>query len=57
MSLEKSILNTTKVLFSKALIDSYINHDEFVSTNNVTRESYEMKKEKKNARNAVAYAI
>ena len=47
MSLEKSILNTTKVLFSKALIDSYINHDKFVSTNNVTRESYEMKKEKR----------
>ena len=29
----------------KALIDSYINHDEFVSVNNVLREYYETKVE------------
>ena len=29
----------------KALIDWYINHDEFVSVNNVLREYYEMKVE------------
>ena len=31
-------LNTIKVLISKALINSYISHDEFVSVNNVLRE-------------------
>ena len=33
---------------SKALIDSYISHDEFVSVNNVLREYNEMKEENKN---------
>ena len=37
-------LNTIEVLISKALIDSYINHDKFVSVNNVLREYFEMKK-------------
>ena len=32
---------------SKALIDSYISHDEFVSVNNVLREYNEMKEENK----------
>ena len=36
--LAKTKLNTIKVLISKALINSYINHDEFVSVNNMLRE-------------------
>ena len=35
-----------KVIISKALIDSYIIHKEFVSVNNVLREYNEMKKKK-----------
>ena len=35
--------NTIEVLISKALIDSYISHDEFVSVNNVLREYNEIK--------------
>ena len=41
--LVKTKLNTIEVLVSKALIDLYINHDEFVSINNVLREYNEMK--------------
>ena len=41
----KTKLNTIKVLISKALIDSYINHDEFDSVNNVLREYNEIKEE------------
>ena len=37
------MLNTIEVLISKALIDSYISHDEFVSVNNVLREYNEIK--------------
>ena len=33
MLLGKDKLNTTEVLISKALIDSYITHDEFLSLN------------------------
>ena len=43
--LGKDKLNTIEVLISKALIDSYISHDKFVSVNNVLREYYEAKKE------------
>ena len=46
--LGKDKLNTIEVLISKALIDSYINHDGFVSVNNVLREYNEMKEEIKN---------
>ena len=42
-------LNTTDILISKALINSYINHGKFVSMNNVLREYNEMKEEIKNA--------
>ena len=45
--LTKSKLNRMEVLISKALIDSNISHDEFVSINDVLKE-YEMKKEIKN---------
>ena len=41
--LEKTKLNTVKVLISKALIDSNINHDEFVTVNSVSKEYSEMK--------------
>ena len=43
MLLGKDKLNTIEVLISKALIDSYIIHDEFVSVNNVLREYNEIK--------------
>ena len=36
-SLGKDKLNTIEVLISKSLIDSCINHDEFVSVNNVLK--------------------
>ena len=51
--LGKDKLNTIEVLISKALIDSYISHDEFVSVNNVLREYYEMK----NPETSVEYTI
>ena len=51
------MLNTTEVLISKALIDSYVSHEEFSSVNNVLREYNEMKKEVKNPENSVEYII
>ena len=42
---EKAKLDTIEVLISKALNDSYISHDEFVSIDNVLREYNEMKEE------------
>ena len=44
--LGKDKSNTIEVLISKALIDSYISQDEFVSVNNVLRE-YKMKNKHK----------
>ena len=41
--LAKAKLNSTEVLISKALIDLYINHDEFISINNVLKEYDEIK--------------
>ena len=38
MLLGKTKLYTIEVLISKALIDSYVSHDEFVSVNNKLRE-------------------
>ena len=38
--------NTIEVLISKALMESYINHDEFFTINNVLQGYNEMKKEK-----------
>ena len=40
--LGKDRLNTIEVLITKALVDSYISHDEFVSVNNVSREYIEI---------------
>ena len=37
------------ILTSKALIDSYISHDKFVSMNNILRAYNEMKEEIKNS--------
>ena len=51
---KKKKLSTIEVLTSKALIDSYVNHDEFV---NVLREYSEMKEEIKNPENAVEYTM
>ena len=41
--LRKDKLNTIELLISRALIDYYISHDEFVSINNVLREYNEIK--------------
>ena len=41
--LAKCNLNTNEVLLSKALINSYINHDQFISVNNALREYGEIK--------------
>ena len=49
--------NTIEVRISKALINSYINHDEFVSVNKILREYDEMKKEIKNPETSVIYII
>ena len=55
--LGKDKLNTIDVLISKALIDSYITDDEFVSVNNVLREGNEMKNEIKIPEIFVEYII
>ena len=55
--LGKDKLNTIEVLISKALIDSFINHFEFVSVNNVWREYYEMEEDIKNPETSVEYII
>ena len=57
MLLGKDKLNTTEVLICRALIDSYISHDEFVSVSNVLREYKEMKEEIKNYETSVEYTI
>ena len=44
----KEKLNSIEVLISKALTDSYISHDEFVSVNDALREYDDMKEEIKN---------
>ena len=46
--LAKDKLNTINVSTSKALIDSYINHNEFFSVNNVLREYSQIEEEIKN---------
>ena len=57
MLLGKDKLNTIEVLISKALINSYISYDEFVSVNNVLRKNNEMKEETKNSEFSVEYTI
>ena len=55
--LGKDKLNNIEVLISKALIDSYIRHDEFFSVNIFLRKYYEIKKEIKNPETSVEYTI
>ena len=57
MVLGKDKLNTIKVLISKALVDSYISHDEFVSVNNVSGDYNKIEKEIKNPETPVEYRI
>ena len=57
MLLGKDKLNAIEVLISKALINSYISHDEFVSVNNLLRECYKMKEEIKNPETSEEYVI
>ena len=53
--LGKDNLNTIEVLISKALIDSYSIHEEFVSVNNALRAYYEMKEEIKDLETSLEY--
>ena len=57
MLLGKDKLNTIEVLITKALLDSCISYDKFVSVNNVLREYNEMKAKINNAENSVEYFI
>ena len=57
MLLGKNKLDAIEVLISKALIDSYINHDEFVSVNNVLNVYIEMRDEIKDSDTSVEYII
>ena len=49
ISLANAQLNRIEVSISKALTDSNISHDEFVSINNALIEFYDMKKEIRNS--------
>ena len=57
MFLTETKLNTIEFSISKALIDSYINHDKFFYLNNMLREYNEIKDEFKNPENALEYSI
>ena len=55
--LVKNKLNTIQALVSKALIDSYISHNEFISVNNVLTEYNKTKEEIKEPETSVEYTI
>ena len=55
--LGKAKLDTIEFLISKALIDAYTSHDQFISVYNMLREYNEMKKVIKNPQNAVEYIV
>ena len=57
MLLAKNKLNTMQILVSKALIDSYISHNKFISVNNVSIEYNKTKEEIKEPETSVEYAI
>ena len=57
MLLGKDELNTIEVWISKALLDSSIGHDNFVTISNALKECYEIKKEIKNPETSVEYII
>ena len=48
LSLVKSKLNSVEILISKPLVDSNVNHDEFVLINNVPKKFDDNKEEIKN---------
>ena len=53
--LAKDKSNTTEVLLSITLLNSFINHDEFVSMNNMLRENDDMKEAVKNLKISAVY--
>ena len=55
--LGKDKLNIIEVLISKALINSYISHDEFETKKTALKEYNEMKEEIKNPENPVEYTM
>ena len=55
--LGKTKLKSIELWISKALIDSYIHHDEFLSVKKVLREYSEMNEEIKNPEYAMEYTI
>ena len=57
MLLGKDTWNAMKVLIYKALSESYISHDEFISVNNVLREYNEIKEKIKHPETSVEEAI
>ena len=58
MLLGKTKLDVIEILISKAFINSYISHEEFVSVNNVNNENIiRWSKKFKNAATSVEYII
>ena len=57
MLLGKEKLDTLKVLIFKAVIDSYMSHNKFVSVNNILWESNELKEKIGNPKTSVKYTI
>ena len=58
MLLRKTKLDVIEILISKAFINSYISHEEFVSVNNVNNENtIRWSKKFKNAGTSVEYII
>ena len=55
--LGKTKLHTIEILISKALINSYFSHDEFVSVNNVLKEYNKIKQEITISETYVKYTI
>ena len=53
----KSKLISIEVLISKALIDLFVSHDEFVLINNLLKEYNEMKKEMKNLKTQSSFRL
>ena len=52
---QQKLASTIEVYISEALRKPYINHDEFVSVNNVLKKYNKMKEEIKNSENIVEY--
>ena len=53
--LAKDKSNTTEVLLSITLLNSFISHDEFVSMNNMLRENDDMKEAVRNLKISAVY--